>query len=594
MARERDKRTRLEPLYFAAKALLPTLAISQHNLNYYASLANFYTVYDLRRMKPAQQVNLYLLCYAWQRYRQLTDNLIDALGYHTKQFEDQTKALAKEAFVAQQLKRQKESPRLGRLLLLFVDDGYADTTPFGTVRRRAFKIMPRDKLQIVGQRMSTRPSSQLTLRWEAVDKLAARVRRHLRPLYEALEPTAVDPDNRWLAALTWMKGVFARQQSLSQRPADECPEHTVPTRLRPYLLTFDEDGLPTGVQAQRYELWVYRQLRRRLRSGEIYVDESQQHRHLSAELVSPERQADAFKQLDIPWVHRPLAERLSELAAELHAQWLTFDSELRADELKHLDYDEATETLTCRRLKAEGKGGDAQKDAFYDQVPFCDVADVLRFVNQECQFLSALTPLQPRYAKRIADENSVLAVIAAQAMNHGNLLMSRTSDIPYHVMEANHQQYLRLATLRAGNDLISNAIAELPIFPHYSFDLETPYASVDGQKFGVTRPTVKARHSRKYFGRGKGVVAYTLLCNHVPRQGWLIGAHEFEAHHVFDIWYRNTSDRANRDHRRHAQPEQGQLDPASFPRTPSHAAKRLRSLSTGARYPMAVCMRTRL
>ena len=35
-------------------------------------------------------------------------------------------------------------------------------------------------------------------------------------------------------------------------------------------------------------------------------------------------------------------------------------------------------------------------------------------------------------------------------------------------------------------------------------------------------------------------------------------------------------------------------DPASFPRTPSHAAKRLRSLSTGARYPMAVCMRTRL
>jgi TnpA family transposase len=62
------------------------------------------------------------------------------------------------------------------------------------------------------------------------------------------------------------------------------------------------------------------------------------------------------------------------------------------------------------------------------------------------------------------------------------------------------------------------------------------------QKFGVERPTVKARYSRKYFGRGKGVVAYTLLCNHVPLNGYLIGAHEYEAHHVFDIWYRNTSD----------------------------------------------------
>jgi TnpA family transposase len=28
----------------------------------------------------------------------------------------------------------------------------------------------------------------------------------------------------------------------------------------------------------------------------------------------------------------------------------------------------------------------------------------------------------------------------------------------------------------------------------------------------------------------------------VPLQGWLIGAHEFEGHHVFDVWYHNTSD----------------------------------------------------
>jgi hypothetical protein len=38
-----------------------------------------------------------------------------------------------------------------------------------------------------------------------------------------------------------------------------------------------------------------------------------------------------------------------------------------------------------------------------------------------CRFLSALTPLQPRYAKKIADEDSLMAVIIAQAMNHGNL-----------------------------------------------------------------------------------------------------------------------------------------------------------------------------
>jgi transposase-like protein len=35
-------------------------------------------------------------------------------------------------------------------------------------------------------------------------------------------------------------------------------------------------------------------------------------------------------------------------------------------------------------------------------------------------------------------------------------------------------------------------------------------------------------------------------------------------------------------------------DPASFPRTASQAARRLRSFVTGARKPIAVCKRTRL
>ncbi|EQB99262.1 Tn4662 transposase [Photorhabdus temperata subsp. temperata M1021] len=72
-------------------------------------------------------------------------------------------------------------------------------------------------------------------------------------------------------------------------------------------------------------------------------------------------------------------------------------------------------------------------------------------------------------------------------------------------------------TVTAALDCISNAIATLPIFPHYSFDLDVLYGAVDGQKFGVEHPTVKARYSRKYFGRGKGVVAYTLLCNITQR-----------------------------------------------------------------------------
>ncbi|CAJ0715101.1 Tn3 family transposase ISPsy42 [Ralstonia edaphis] len=242
-------------------------------MNHYAGLANFYTVFDLRRMAP-EQANLYLLCLIWQRFRQFTDTLVDAVGFHTRKLEDETKTRAQQAFIEQQLKQRRESPRLGRLLLLYVDGSVADSTPFGTVRRRAFKIMPRTELEDAGRRLSKRTGAQLALRWEAVDQLAARVRRHLRPLFDDLEPASVDPASPWLAALNWMKGVFAARQRLSQRPFAEIPADTVPKRLQSYLLTFDAAGQSTGVNADRYEFWVFRQLRRRLHTGEIHLDDS--------------------------------------------------------------------------------------------------------------------------------------------------------------------------------------------------------------------------------------------------------------------------------------------------------------------------------
>ena len=232
MAREREKRATLEPLHRIAKALLPKLGVSQQNLLYYASLANFYTVHDLRNLK-ADQTYLYLLCYAWVRYRQLSDNLVDAMAYHMKQLEDESSAGAKQSFVAEQVRRQQDTPQVGRLLSLYIDDSVPDPTPFGDVRQRAYKIMPRDTLQTTAQRMSVKPVSKLALHWQAVDGLAERIRRHLRPLYVALDLAGTDPGSPWLVALAWAKDVFAKQQRLSQRPLAECPAATLPKRLRP-------------------------------------------------------------------------------------------------------------------------------------------------------------------------------------------------------------------------------------------------------------------------------------------------------------------------------------------------------------------------
>ncbi|MEI6828131.1 MAG: Tn3 family transposase [Desulfuromonadales bacterium] len=540
MGLELQKRLTLAPLYAIAKTMLPNLDLSQLNIAYYASLANFYSIYDLRRLKPGQ-TNLYLLCYAWQRYRQLTDNVVEAFGYHTRHIEDDTKAVANKQATQIHNERQQATPRVGELILLYVDDTLADATPFGTVRQRAFRIIPEEKLRSTGKLLAEKPVSQMDLRWQAVDKQSGLCTKNLRPLAMALNfESATVSGKVWLAALQWMKEVFARKQRLAKQPLAEVPQHTLPKRLRNFLLSFDQDGKPVGLHGERYEFWVYRQLRKRLDMGDIYLDDSVQHRRFADDLVSMEAKADALKALDIPWLRQPVDDTLDALFAELDSQWRAFDEELRRGKLKHLEFDSDRQKLTWHRPKADNDK--SLQHGFYAKLQAHDIADIFRFVNEKCQFLSAMTPLQPRYAKNIADEDSLMAVIFAQAMNHGNFSMAETCDIPYYVLEATHQQHLRPVTLIDANDRISNFIASLPIFPYYSIDMDVLYGSVDGQKFSAASPTLKARHSRKYFGKDRGVVAYTLLANHVSLQTELLGANQHESYWVFDICYNNTSD----------------------------------------------------
>ena len=146
-----------------------------------------------------------------------------------------------------------------------------------------------------------------------------------------------------------MKEVFAGQQGLAKQPLAKIPPRTIPNRLRNFLLSFDEEGKPVGLRAERYEFWIYRQLRKRLDTGDIYLDDSVQHRRFADDLVSMEDKAEALKELNIPWLRQPADQTLDALFVELDKQWRAFDSELRSGKLKHLEFDPVKKTLTWHR-----------------------------------------------------------------------------------------------------------------------------------------------------------------------------------------------------------------------------------------------------
>lgn len=101
---------------------------------------------------------------------------------------------------------------------------------------------------------------------------------------------------------------------------------------------------------------------------------------------------------------------------------------------------------------------------------------------------------------------------------------------------------MRPSTLRAVNDCVSNATAQLPIFKDWNLLDEKLLASADGQKMRTERETLLSRYSQKYFGQKKGVVSYLMNANHVPINALVIGANMHESHFLFDLLYNNTSE----------------------------------------------------
>ena len=298
MTAEREKLATIRPLYRIAKTLLPQLQLSKQNIHYYASLIHYYTIHDLRERLQPEHTYLYLLCYLWQRYQQINDNLVEAFCYHLKQFEDETKEKAEEKFTQYALSQQNEWLMMKRLARFYVDERLSDQLTFGEVRQQVFTIVSKDELRNKVGNADEKPIQKIDFKWKIIDQLAHRFKHHLRPLAMAIDFTSTITHSPWLAALRWFRSLFSQQKNLHHTLIEECPADTIPKRLRPYLLETRPEGIT--LRAERYEFWIYRQLRKRFKAGELYLEDSIHHRSLNQELVSLAEKEVLLQQLDIP------------------------------------------------------------------------------------------------------------------------------------------------------------------------------------------------------------------------------------------------------------------------------------------------------
>ena len=186
LRQEVARRQAFAPLHAFANMFLKQVNISPESSKYYASMVMFYTVFKLRRMDPLV-VQLYLLCFAFHRYRQINDHLVEAFVTRVEIYTRQARAASEQAMLETMEKSVQGLHGAGDVLEMFVDPNIMDKTRFAAVKDKAYKLLPKERFAPVADYLRDIAFDKTAHQWKAYGELSPTIKKNLRHIFAELD-----------------------------------------------------------------------------------------------------------------------------------------------------------------------------------------------------------------------------------------------------------------------------------------------------------------------------------------------------------------------------------------------------------------------
>jgi hypothetical protein len=512
----------LKEPYHLAIDFLPKLEISNENIKYYASLVSYYTVYKLKRMKP-ETAYVYLICFVFNRYQKINDNLVNTFIYYVSSYISEAKKVAKDKVYEYKIEVNRHSEDAGKIFDLFIDKNIPGTVEFEQVRKIAFSIIEEDKFPLLSKYISKTGLDDSEYEWNHYVELAQRFKINLRYIFLNLNFEFQNTKNPLIKAVLFLKDAFQKNKSLTQFSVNELPQQFIPSKLQKYLYeikTVEIKGKTIKykkLNVDKYEFLIYRLLKVKLESGEIFVKESLNYKSFDEDLIDNEKwknKEQLIHNLDLLSLKEPVNKLLSSFEEELETKLKTVNNRIKEGKNIHIKVTEKGKDV--KWSLPYKKSEERVNNPIYGQFRQVGINDLLHFIDEQTGFMHSFTHILDRYVKNEVDNHRIFACVVAYGTNIGLSKMAAISDMSYQELISASSNFIRLETLKMANDKISNAMYRLPIFKYYNIKEDTIHSSSDGQKYETQFNTINSRYSPKYFGLNKGITSYTLVANHIP------------------------------------------------------------------------------
>lgn len=530
-----------QSLYQISKHLLPKLSISKNGVAYYASLVEHYTVWSLSHINQ-DQTCLWLLCFIYHRCQRMLDNLATMFIYIANQYQTDVVKQAEALLLIHSLSPDEQKNALAKLIRVYTDKTINENQTFKTVKKFVYStILPAERIEQVADELENQKQQKIVqtqFTWQAVDEFSNTYRPLLRALLKAL--VLDGQQNKALQKpYHFLRNILNQEQSISKVPFDKFPIQFINSKISHFIY----DTINKTINTDRYEYECYQQIASHLNGRSLFLSDSINYRSLTDELLPDwkKNKSIIIRKVNKPLLNRPLNQFIEEKAKPLDEKIMAVNEAIARGEndyvkLKQSKDGSATWTLPYTKRTLD------LNNPFYEKLPPISIVRIMQFGNEKLHFMKEFTHIKPHYSKSQLDEIAIYACLLANGTNLGIFKMANLCDLSLSSLQITEKNYLRLATIRAANDIISNGIAKLSIFRDWNLRPDILHASLDGQKFVTEWDNLLARYSQKYFGFNQGVVAYSMIANHVPINTMIIGANEHESRFFFDLIYNNTSE----------------------------------------------------
>ncbi|WP_191603807.1 Tn3 family transposase [Marinomonas algicola] len=522
----------IRSLYPEIKSLIAELELSPKNLEYYASLVKHKSVYKLRRHADSQTI-LYLVCYLFFRYRETNDNLVAAFIYLLRKLTESAKSYAKQRIVEDVNIVRTKLKSAGSLLKYFIDTDMDDDLTFGDVRKKAFELIPADSIKLLSDHLDNNDFDGRQYEWQFIDKQSSKIKKLIRSLFMSIDIEFIHLKDELHEQYVMAHSELGESKAIQTINLDVVPKHD-----REYL-----EGENTKLIANRFEYFLYRKAEQLFHSNSLTVKESVNNRSLISDLIQPkewQQKEIIIENTGLDKLVTPINQTLADKSQLLEVKLKEASEHIFSGDNKYVEFIPGKTELKWSIPNSRWQ--QTIENPLYNQIQHMGIVELMLFVDQKTGYLNSFTHISATKEKSPVNKEDLIACILANGTNYGLYKMANISDRSMGKLRSVDDSYVRYETLKTSNDQVSNAIATLPIFAYYHVDDNQLFSSIDGQKFECRINTFKARYSSKYFSKGKGVSALTLVSNHVPVSTQVIGANEYEGHFAFDLLYNNSSE----------------------------------------------------